>query len=1437
MGSSLDLLRSWLLRSGRVTGETLALLESQGPLAETALRRGLLSPTEATWLDRLPPDWGGDLPPATLGDYLIEAELGRGGMGVVYRAFDARLGRRVAVKLLSLKEEGSQAAAAKERFAREARAAATLAHPNLVQVYGVGEAGERPFLAMEYVEGGDLEAQLRREGEARPSFRQLVTWAAEVAAGLGAAHAAGIIHRDVKPANVLIDTEGRARLTDFGLAKRLDDDVHLTRSSALLGTPVFMSPEQAGRQKELGPETDVFSLGGVLYYGLTGSFPFGSENLTEILVAVTSEDPTPPRQLEPRIPLDLENVVLRCLEKDPAARYPDGAALASELQHFLRGEAVSARALTRGQRLRRYARRNPALATLGALSALVVAGLLLALGAGGWWSSVQIKESLAQEQARAEEARAAKAEAEAALAKAEAARVREAEARVDEAVATRRAQRLLETQGESLARALRDRGLSLLQSKAHNEAAALLAASLAQREDPVARGAFMSAWRHARHLSAFEPAPTPASVLPSGGPRGFLLALRTGFLSRPGDPRQLTSEPQGVSPIAFVPFGSRELIFERSGRVLALGQTGGETAEATIHQLALQSRLLGAVPRGRSRVALAEESGRISLLEDPAAGATPRAQLSPLSCLWGRSELPTLLGGREGRIWIWHQGQEPRLLADTETPVLALSYGGPRRLASLGADGVVRLWDDAGASLGTIPTQRRPLCLDWGQGDHLLLGTREGVVEVWNSEPTPALVSETWDLVEPILAVAARGMSALAVGRGTYATTEDFALQASIEATLRPGPQRAVLDARGRQVLTGSVRSFTRWELREGELVPLSVRRGEVMSVARAHPQGGWIVGTKSGRIGHVPPQGPFKLAPLDPSSEVRFVGLSAGQVVGISAQGAVGWIRGETLERKRIPLLAQLGLREALLEGTFENGTLFASAGGKTLALGLGSRPSRGSVAAGGPLTRWRRSGDQLTTLVSLRENLLAWEVGVGLQSVYSAPGRILGLYPSPGQLLVHHEAGLDLIGNGYQVLQRWVAESDTLRSASATRERVVAVYGDRLACYETDRRTAKLAASIRSGGGESFGAASPSGVVARLEGTKLSACRFGTKEGLTSATVDPPASTRVRRLRLSPSGRFALVVGRDGARVLDLVEHQRGLNKVLNTKGRYALEDGVWLGPQVLVLSAWLLAGPDQGRLVQLRLDLSQPKAQPHALPMGSGRSLQEPGRDHQRARSAASPGRGGTLAILNADDLTVIQNLDRVKGPLTAEEARTFLAVLQVPLPKITTPVALALDPSGEQVFLASRNPSGTHSIWTATLPRADPIAAGSAPTVPLDPSLWQGRFEIRDLVVSPDRRWLLATGDGFLAFDLRSRQLRAVVKGTGPFQAAFRDPTTLTYLQNGKVTGTWNLETEGLTESGPQLIERVANTTGLRVAKGELLLEPDPLEAYLYVLRGH
>jgi WD40 repeat protein len=1438
VGSSLDLLRSWLLRSGRVTGESLALLEREGPLAETALRRGLLSPLEATWLDRLPPDWSGDLTPKALGEYLIEQELGRGGMGVVYRAFDARLERRVAIKVLALKEEhGSQAEAAKERFAREARATATLAHPNLVQVYGVGVEGERPYLAMEYVEGGDLEARLRLQGEARPSFRQLVTWTAQVAAGLGAAHAAGIIHRDVKPANVLIDLEGQARLTDFGLAKRLDDDVHLTRSSALLGTPIFMSPEQAGRKKELGPETDVFSLGGVLYYGLTGSFPFGSESLTEILVAVTSEDPTPPRELQPRIPLDLENVVLRCLEKDPAARYPDGAALAQELQHFLLGEAVTARALTRGQRLRRWTRRNPALATLGALSGVVVAGLLLALAAGGWWSSVQIKDSLAQEQARAEEARQARAAAEAALAKAEAARTREAEARTDEALANKRVRRLLATQGESFARALRDRGVGLLQSKAHNEAAALLASSLAKREDPVARGAFMSAWRHARRLTAFEPAPTPASALPSGGAEGFLLALRTGFLSRPGDPRSLSSEPRGVAPVAFVPFGESELLFERRGRVLVLPfQTEGETVEATMHQLPLETLLLTAVPRGRERVALIESGGRVSLLEDPTGGPVVRAQLAPLTCAWGRPELPTLLGGREGRIWIWPQGQDPRLLARLETPVLALAYGGPRRLASLGADGVVRLWDEAGAALGTIPTQRRALCLDWGQGDHLLLGTHEGVVEVWNTDPQPTLTTDAWDLVEPIRALAARGMSALAVGSGTYATTKDFVQQASIQATLRSAPQRVTLDASGRLLLTGSERSFARWEVTEGELVPLSIRRGEVLSVAKAHPERGWLVGTQGGRFGHVLPSGPIKLAPLDLGSPISFVGVSKGEVVGISAGGAVGWVRGKTLERKRIPLFAQLRLREALLEGTFEHGTLFASTGGSTKAVGLGSRPGRGSVDGGVPLARWQRTGkEELTTLVSLREHLLAWEVGVGLQSVYTAPGRLLQLDPAPGQLLIRHAAGLDLIGNGYQPLHRWVAESSQLRSATGTRDRVIALYGGRLACFEADRRTSKAAARIRTGGGESFGTVSPSGLVARLEGTHLSACRLGSQK-LVSTQVVPSASTHVRRLRLSPSGRHALVVGRDGAHVSDLVKREAGVNKVINCQGRYALEDGAWIGPQVFVLTGWVLQGPEQGRLVQLRVDLSQKKgAQTHVLPMGSGRSLTEPGQGRRRARTGACAGRAGTLAIVH-DELIVIQNLDQITGPISAQDARESLSLQWIPLPKITNPVALALDPAGEVLALAAENPSGTHSIWITELPRGKPVGTGPGATLPLGPSLWQGRFEVRELVISPDRRWLLATGDGFLAFDLRTRTLRAHVNDTGDFQAAFKSPSELAYLEGGKVTGTWDLEAEGLTGPGSQLVEQVAKTTGLRVAGGEVILEPDPLEAYLYVLRG-
>jgi serine/threonine-protein kinase len=319
-----------------------------------------------------------------IGDYEIVRELGRGGMGVVYQARHVQLNRTVALKMVLA---GQFAAAHElERFREEARAAAALDHPGIVSIYEVGHVQGQPFFSMAYVEGPSLARVLQR-GPLPPLlaarlFRKLLV-------AVSFAHSHGVIHRDLKPANVLLahaDPRGgdllaaleacEPKITDFGLAKRLDGDSRLTASGQLLGTPSYMSPEQAaGRIHEAGPPADIYSLGAILYSMLTARPPFTSDNPVEIILQVLESEPTLPRQIRPEIPRELEWICLKCLEKQPADRYATVADLIDDVDRFLRHEPVEARSPTLGQRLRRWMRRQPALAWhvigLGLVLALV----------------------------------------------------------------------------------------------------------------------------------------------------------------------------------------------------------------------------------------------------------------------------------------------------------------------------------------------------------------------------------------------------------------------------------------------------------------------------------------------------------------------------------------------------------------------------------------------------------------------------------------------------------------------------------------------------------------------------------------------------------------------------------------------------------------------------------------------------------------------------------------------------------------------------------------------------------------------------------------------------------------------------------------------------------------------------------------------------------
>jgi WD40 repeat protein len=324
-------------------------------------------------------------PPPRVAGYEFLGELGRGGMGVVFRARQTALGRVVALKMLPAAEwAGAEDLA---RLRTEAEALARLQHPHIVQVFEVGEQEGRAFVALEYLEGGSLAARLAA-GPLPP--REAAALAETLASAVHAAHEKHIVHRDLKPANVLLTADGTPKVSDFGLAKRLDTDSGLSRTGQIMGTPSYMPPEQAaGRVKEVGPASDVYSLGAILYELLTGRPPFRGPTLAETLRQVQYDEPAPPRRLQPGTPRDLETICLKCLEKRPERRYAAARDLADDLRRFLGGEPVRARPVGRVEKALKWARRRPLQALLAAVSVLAAAAVLVVAVGSLFYSKLQ----------------------------------------------------------------------------------------------------------------------------------------------------------------------------------------------------------------------------------------------------------------------------------------------------------------------------------------------------------------------------------------------------------------------------------------------------------------------------------------------------------------------------------------------------------------------------------------------------------------------------------------------------------------------------------------------------------------------------------------------------------------------------------------------------------------------------------------------------------------------------------------------------------------------------------------------------------------------------------------------------------------------------------------------------------------------------------------
>jgi tetratricopeptide (TPR) repeat protein len=339
-------------------------------------------------------------PPAEAGErfgrYRLIKELGRGGMGIVYKAFDPELKRTVALKMLLGEESGIDEQQV-ERFVREARAAAKLKHPGIVQIHDFGEEGGRHFFTMDYVEGISLEQAIADRDTHGLSPRRICEIIRDMAEALAYAHAEGLVHRDIKPGNILLAPDGRPYLTDFGLAKEVKGlEKSLTLTGMIVGTPFYMSPEQASGEREFDERSDVFSLGAVMYEALTGRRPFVGSQIYDVLDRVIHRDPPPPRSVSRLVHRDIQTICMKCLEKERHRRYQTAGDLAADLKRYLDGEPIHARPSGFITKILKKARRNK----LAAAMMLIGIAAVVTLASWYWYQSV-LRERAREIRARA----------------------------------------------------------------------------------------------------------------------------------------------------------------------------------------------------------------------------------------------------------------------------------------------------------------------------------------------------------------------------------------------------------------------------------------------------------------------------------------------------------------------------------------------------------------------------------------------------------------------------------------------------------------------------------------------------------------------------------------------------------------------------------------------------------------------------------------------------------------------------------------------------------------------------------------------------------------------------------------------------------------------------------------------------------------------------
>jgi WD40 repeat protein len=639
-------------------------------------------------------------------------------MGTVYLARNVYLNRPCALKTFSASDGDPTAAA---RLRAEAEAVAQLSHPNVVQIYGVGEVAGVPFLELEYLPGGSLADA--PNGAPRPAAEAV--WLIEpVARAVAEAHRLGIVHRDLKPSNVLLTADGEPKVNDFGLARSLASDVRLTHTGHVVGTPCYMAPEQAeAGAVEVGPAADVYSLGATLYELLTGYPPFRAATTLQTLDLVRSREPVPPRQVQPAVPRDLETICLKCLHKDPEKRYAGAEALAEDLGRFLHGQPIRARTTGTAERAWKWARRNPGVATLSA-ALMMTAALAFVLVSWQWRraEAKSVAEALAHTEARRAHCEAVRGRAELAM---------------DHG-------RALCEQGEIgqgmlwLARSLR------LAAEARDDAlqhAARinLAEWSARLSRPLAR---LQVAAPAVDL-AFRP---DGRALVALGDDGAVHTWDTGTWREAGPPCAADSRDTRadfVGPLASESSGSGTLvIFDRAGRPhFRDAGRWRHTAPTPTCPLHAAVRAVAFADGGR-RLLACDAEGRLRWW-DSTTGQADREE--PLRLAAGVAAIAmspdsrTLVtGGDDGQVVRWDL-LGGRILGPTlphGSPIRKVAFlGGGRRILVATRDEQVRVWDPVSLQSFTLPPEGATvtsLAIS-PDGDRFATGTEGGTVRLWDS--------------------------------------------------------------------------------------------------------------------------------------------------------------------------------------------------------------------------------------------------------------------------------------------------------------------------------------------------------------------------------------------------------------------------------------------------------------------------------------------------------------------------------------------------------------------------------------------------------------------------------------------------------------------------------------------------------------------------------